>query len=277
MTNNRYMQAVDALSIRYQDIFQSKHNEPSWAYRKISRPQEPIHCPIPFVGKQYFDQPIRILLYASAENLRGYNGYLDDDAFAIHRHRYYFDQSLKNPETFFPWVHIAPINNGALVLSAFHIMSRLMKLGDMRPAEFLETICFGNYGKYTIRPSEGSRNVDYASQPDKLAHSRPYVAADLEILRPDYVIMIGTTYHGAGAQKDFVDSAGMGAKIIPIYQITPTTVNSPILFRKHAPLSEKELHPTLAHWYSHFHAGAVSGPHFMSVFSYLDHVLQTVL
>ena len=271
-----YNQAVAALSDRYQLTFKSSQGNPSWAYHKISRADEPIHPPIPFVGKHYFDQPIKILLYASAENLRGYNGYLDDDTFALHRHRYYFDQSVKDPETFFPWVHIAPINNGALVLCAFHILSRLTEPGDMDPADFLETIAFGNYGKYTICPTEGTRNVDYAAQPDKLAESRPYVAADLEILKPDYVIMVGTTYHGAGKQKDFVDSVCGNARIIPIYQITPTTVNSPNLFRKHPPLTPAELHPTLSRWYSHFHAGALSGKHFMSVFSYLDHVLQTL-
>lgn len=273
MTHN---QAVAALSDRYQLTFKSSQGNPSWAYRKISKTEEPIHPPIPFVGKHYFDQPIKILLYASAENLRGYNGYLDDDLFALHRHRYYFDQSIKEPQTFFPWVHIAPINNGALVLCAAHILSRLTELPDMNPSDFLETIAFGNYGKYTLRPEGGTRNIDYAAQKKKLDVSKPYVAADLEILKPDYIIMVGTSYHGTGAQKDFVDSHADGAKIIPIYQITPTTVNSPNLFRKHPPIDKTRLHPTLIRWLDHFHAGAVSGANFMSVFSYLDHVLQTI-
>ena len=228
-----YNQAVAALSDRYQLTFKSSQGNPSWAYRKISGVDEPIHPPIPFVGKHYFDQPIKILLYASAENLRGYNGYLDDDTFALHRHRYYFDQSIKDPETFFPWVHISPINNGALVLCAFHILSRLAEPGDMDPADFLETIAFGNYGKFTICPTQGSRNVDYASCPEKLNASQKYVAADIEILKPDYIIMVGTIYHGAGKQKEFVDRIKGDAKIIPMYQITPTTVNSPNLFRKY--------------------------------------------
>ena len=271
-----YEQAITELIEQYQNVYAGKGNSPTWAYRKMDQPDRPIQPPIPFVGKHYFEQPVRILLYASAENLRGYNGYLDDDIFALHRHRYYFDQSVRDPKTFFPWVHIAPINNGALVLCAFHIMSRLTALNDMDPADFLETIAFGNYGKYTICPTEGTRNVDYAAQPDKLAESQPYVAADLETLRPDYIIMVGTTYHGAGAQKRFVDQVCGSARIIPIYQITPTTVNSPILFRKHGVAKIDELHPTLARWYSHFHAGAVSGKYFLSVFSYLDHVMQSI-
>ena len=271
-----YYQAIEALSDRYQNAFKTPCGAPSWAYRKVCKPDEAIHPPIPFVGRHYLDQPIKILLYASAENLRGYNGYLDDDLFALHRHRYYFDRSPTDRGTFFPWVHIAPINNGALVLCAFHIMSRLTELNDMNPSDFLEMIAFGNYGKYTICPEKGKRNIDYAADEKKLAYSQPYVAADLDILKPDYIIMVGTTYYGTGRQKAFVDSACGHAKIIPIYQITPTTVNSPNLFRKHPPIEPAKLHPTLLRWLDHFHAGAVSGANFMSVFSYLDHTLQTI-
>lgn len=271
-----YEQAILNLTKHYQEIYSSKGVEPLWAYRKSSQPSLPIHPPIPFVGKRYFEQPVKILLYASAENLRGYDGYLDDDTFAMHRHRYYFDQSIQDPKTFFPWVHIAPINNGALVLCAFHIMSHLTKLNDMEPSEFLETISFGNYGKYTICPTEGTRNVDYASQPAKLAESQPYIAADMDILKPDYIIMIGTTYHGAGKQKEFVDQVCTHARIIPIYQITPTTVNSPNLFRKYGIAEIDSLHPTLARWYKQFHAGAVSGKYFLSVFSYLNHIMRDI-
>ena len=80
--------------------------------------------------------------------------------------------------------------------------------------------------------------------------------------------MVGTTYHGAGKQKEFVDRVRGTARIIPIYQITPTTVNSPNLFRKHGVAKMDDLHPTLARWYSRFHAGAISGKYFLSVFSY---------
>lgn len=271
-----YEQAICQLSRRYQSIFSQKGNAPAWAYRKISSPAKPIHCPIPFIGKRYFEQPVKILLYASAENLNGYNGYLDDDLFALHRHRYYFDRSLQDPDLFFPWVHIAPINNGALVLCAFYIMSKLVPLQDTDPAAFLETISFGNYGKYTICPTVGSRNIDYAAQPDKLMESQDYVAADIEVLKPDYIIMVGTTYHGAGKQKAFMDRIKGNAKIIPIYQITPTTINSPILFRKHGTARLQNLHPTLVRWYSHFHAGAISGKYFLSVFPYLDHIMEEI-
>ena len=271
-----YDQATAELIKRYHNIYIQKGTRPDWSYHKISSPSQPVHPPIPFIGKHYFDSPVKILLYASAENLRGYNGYLDEDSFAVNRHRFYFDQSIKDPNTFFPWVHIAPINNGALVLCAFHIMSQLTELKDMNPEDFLETITFGNYGKYTISPITGTRNVDYAAQPNKLAESQPYIEADFKILKPDYVIMVGTTYHGAGKQKEFVDRVRGTARIIPIYQITPTTVNSPNLFRKHGIAKIDDLHPTLAQWYLKFHAGAVSGKYFLSVFSYLDDVMKNI-
>lgn len=268
-----YQAAVDELTARYRHIYLKKGAEPTWAYRKRDSTDSPVHPPIPFVGKAYFDSPIRVLLYASAENLNGYDGYLDDDDFAIHRHRYYFDRSVKARDSFFPFVHIAPINNGALVLCTFHILSRLSDMPDMSPAAFLETIAFGNYGKYTICPTGGGRNVDYASVPEKLAHSQPYIEADVDILKPHYIIMVGSTYHGAGKQKPFVDRIKGDAAVIPMYQITPTTVNSPLLFRKHGTAALDELHLTLARWYTHFHAGAVSGKYFLSVFPYLDHLL----
>jgi len=270
-----YKIANEELMRRYRTIFAQKGNAPTWAYHKISRPSELIHCPVPFVGRKYFEQPVRLLLYASAENLNGYDGYLDDDSFAIQRHRYFFEQSVKKKE-FFPMVHIEPISNGALALCALHVLAQWMPIGDVDPTEFLEMISFGNYGKYTICPEQGTRNVDYANDPKKLRESQEYIAADLEILQPDYIIMVGTTYAGAGKQKEFIDSIKGNAKILPMYQITATTINSPLLFRKHAAAELDTLHPTVARWYSKFHAGAVSGKYFLSVFSYLDHILKSI-
>ena len=83
----------------YTQIFASKNHKPSWAVHKITpeHAHELIHCPIPFVGKNYGKQNTKILLYASAENLTGYNGYLDDDQYAINRHRDFFEESISVP------------------------------------------------------------------------------------------------------------------------------------------------------------------------------------
>lgn len=96
----------------YKQIFVSRKNEPTWATHKINigHTHELIHCPIPFVGKNYSKEETKILLYASAENLAGYTGYLDADEDAINRHRNSFEWSVTKGDSFFPNVHIQPIN-----------------------------------------------------------------------------------------------------------------------------------------------------------------------
>ena len=58
---------------RYRQIFTNRQNRPIWATHKITagHTHELIHCPIPFVGKNYSEEETKILLYASAENLAG--------------------------------------------------------------------------------------------------------------------------------------------------------------------------------------------------------------
>lgn len=266
--------AVNRLIKVYQDIFAKKGKHPEWACKKMNG-EDLVHCPIPFIGKHYFEQPLKILVYASAENLNGYNGYIDDDRIAVNRHRVYFDMNDPESEEF-PNAHIQPINNGALVMVACHIMSRLTDVKVQTPTKFLENIAFANYGKYTIDTRVEKRNTDYAGDPDKLKESQEYIKADIEILQPDYIIMVGQMYNGKGKQKGFIDGIKGNAKIIPIYQFTPTTINNPRTFRKYTPAKMEDLHPAISRWYDHFHAGAVSSPYFLSVFSYLDDVLHHI-
>lgn len=267
-------EAVSRLIENYQNIFQKKSGTPDWACKKMNG-IDLVHCPIPFVGKHYFEQPVKILAYASAENLNNYSGHIDDDVIAVNRHRVYFDMNDPESEEF-PNAHIQPINNGALVMTVCHIMSRLTEVKVETPAKFLENIAFANYGKYTINTSGEKRNTDYAGDPEKLRESQEYIIADLEILQPDYIIMVGRMYNGHGKQKCFLDGIKGSAKIIPIYQFTPTTLNNPRTFRKFPPIRMEELHPAIRRWYGHFHAGAISSPYFLSVFSYLDDVLSQV-
>ena len=173
-------------------------------------------------------------------------------------------------------MHIQPFNNGALVLVACHIMSRLTDVKETTPSNFLESIAFANYGKYTIDAKAAKRNTDYAGDPDKLSESQAYIQADIEILKPDYIVMIGQMYNGKGKQKAFIDSIKGDAKVVPIYQITPTTINNPRTFRKFPPAKLEDLHPSIRQWYKNFNAGAISSPYFLSVFSYLDAVLMEV-
>lgn len=266
--------AVNILLERYREIFERKRNGEvqNWACKKESG-EELIRCSIPFVGKRYFEQPVKILVYASAENLNHDRAYLENDSFAENRHRICFEKSLDGSDAF-PNLHIQPFNNGALVLVACHVMSKLTEIGDCSPSEFLETIACANYGKYTVDPRKKGVNTDYAKDPSKLGESQDYIRADIEILRPDYIIMVRQMYEGLGKQKNFIDGIKGNAEVIPIYQITPTTINNPRTFRKYPPAKLENLHPTIQRWYPHFHAGAVSSPYFLSVFAYLDDVCR---
>ena len=140
-----YELAVEALLQRYKEIYKSKGDNPDWATPKTDGGGR-VHPSIPFIGKDYFNQPIRILLYASAENLSGYKatGYLDDDTLAINRHRKWAELP-EHKDRYFPHVHINPISNGALMLCTCHIMSKLTYVPDCTPAEFIETIACANY------------------------------------------------------------------------------------------------------------------------------------
>ena len=265
--------AVNTLMCRYKEIYKRKGNSPDWATKKVND-NGLVHPPIPFVGKQYFEQPVKILLYASAENLNEYDGYIDDDSIAIDRHRYYFESS-KSSDYEFPSVHIQPINNGALLLCACHIMSRLSDVPICTPADFLEKISCANYGKYTIKnniPNEKKINKDYASNSAKLNESQEYIEADIEILHPDYIIMVKTMYEGTGNQKEFIDSIKGDATIIPIPQINGTTVNTLKAFRESKMAALEELHPAINLWYPNLKS--VSHKNFMRVFSYLDNIMS---
>ena len=121
------MQTTEKLLQEYSGIFSNQENRPDWAIRKKTESNELIHPPIPFVGNNY--NSTKVLLYASAENLMYYlksnkqNNILDDDKIAINRHRYCFDNFSEN--RFFPYVHIAPIEDGSLLTAISYILKKL--------------------------------------------------------------------------------------------------------------------------------------------------------
>lgn len=274
--------AVNTLISQYSSIFDKKGLEPDWAIRKANEPTKLVHPSIPFVGKKYFAQPVKMLVYASAENLTKYTGHLDDDVKAINRHRLYFDQSVQVGE-FFPCVHIGPFDTGSLTLCAYYILSKFMHINDVDPAEFLESISFGNYGKYTVKPSVKQtknglteENIDYAGDPQKLKESHDYIVADIEELKPDLIVIIDSTYNGAGSQKDFITPLCPTATIVPIMQILPRNINFRIA-PNYSPHSLDDLDETTVRWYQELKEGGITGKtkdKFRSVFSYLDAVIE---
>lgn len=271
-----YETAVEKLKLEYKEIFKKENGQPTWAYHKKSSPKQLIMPTIPFVGKNYFEQPKKVLLYASAENLSHYTkseGYLDDDDKAINRHRLFFDNSFINDEhVFYPDVHIAPIDDGRLAVAAYYLLRKRYKIPQCKPKEFYEKICFANYGKFS---AETNSNKDYASKKQKLYASTDYILRDLKILKPDIIIMVKSMLNG-GKQRDVLKSSGLKLDIFPIYQITPRNINKYI--KNYNNKNYKHLDDNIKLWFTNLKnngRGSVTGKtkeNYKSLFSYLDSI-----
>lgn len=267
----------------YKQIFSSKLNTPTWAIHKNTPDftHELIHCPIPFVGKYYDQQKTKILLYASAENLSTYNSqkldYLECDDYAINRHRNCFDSSILKSDVYFPNVHIQPINDGCLAIVALYIYQKFQNIDEISPAAFLERIALANYCKYTIQPDldgANKQNQDYATNKNYLKESHAYLASDIEILNPDFIIIPKTIYW---SDCDFIEQIKGNAKIIPIYQINSRNIN--LRIKKFPKANAADLNKVIWDWYEHLGENGITGKtkeNFLSIFNYLDNVLENI-
>lgn len=296
------METYDALTAalltQYRALFSVPSCFPDWAVRKIHCPDEPVKATIPFIGKEYARQDVKILIYASAENLANYyagSGYwpgewLDDDGQAVNRHRRCFEKpELQNG--WFPHVHMAPMNDGCLATAAFYLANKIRTYdASITPREFYETIAFANYGKYSIETekqrnirlgqgkSGAGSNVDYAGNMALMEASREYVRADLRTLQPDYIIMPETVYR---ADRAFVDECRGSAEVIGIYQMNVSVINR--IIRPRYPLTDPEALPiAVRNWYDNMqsgrmHDGSKSKENYRAVFSYLDEKWAEVL
>ena len=268
------MEIVEKLLKKYSSLFSSKDNQPHWAVKKRNTNQI-IHPSIPFVGDNY--QKTRTLLYASAENLMYYLKrdnkveVLDNDEIATNRHRYCF----KNPSQseFFPYVHIAPIEDGSLLLVTSYILKRLNISITNNPFAFAESIAFGNFGKYSI--SNQDKNKDYASNYSFIKYSLPYIETDLSILKPDVLILPKTIFDNEKIKK-IIFSVLPNVIVVPIYQINARNINLRIKPKfPQKPIDEiREFYE----WQKHLSNGITgkTNENFLSVYNYLDEVLSTV-
>lgn len=277
----------------YSVIMEQNREAAGWAVHKKYDQKELVKCPIPFIGKHYFEQTVKVLVYASAEVLSDYypgspgeRPWLDNDGIAADRHRWFFDQPEKQIGRYFPHIHIQPMNDGGLMTAVGYILSKIGLLEkDATPYTVYENLCVGNYGKYSleteyqrkIRTGEGTgiskRNVDTAEKPDKLFASREYVRADFQILQPDYVILPSSVYK---TEQSFIDQIKGNAAIIPVYQMNCGNINR-LIHRKFAAYDKEKLHPAVLDWYSNLQENGLSGKtkeNYLSVFTYLDSVLD---
>jgi len=230
-----------------------------------------IHCAIPFVGNNYCDSYPKILLYASAENLTGYNGYLDDDAKALNRYRSFYEHSKKAKKDFFPDVHIAPISDGSLILVVLYLLKQLgINKNTSTPFDLIESISFSNFGKYSVSTP---KNTDYANDINKLRESIDYIACDIETIKPDILILPNTIYKHKEI-RDKLKLLNSEMKCIPIYQINASVINQTI--SKY--YSRKvDLDNEVSNWYLKLHKNKITGKtknNFLSVFTYLDKVFE---
>ena len=224
-----------------------KPGMPKWAVHKRNTPNELVIPTIPFIGKHYAEQPVKILVYASAENLSGYwkgndrywpGDWLDCDELAQNRHRWCFDNESMQVDCKLPYVHLGPLEDGGLLAAVMFLSAKLRGCEPPVPRAFYETIAFGNYCKFSIeteyqhakrdpqyaaasQTKASVHNIDYASKSDYIEASKAYVRADIETLQPDYIIvpsMNDGAFLYSIKKKD--------AKIIRIHQINAAVVNN---------------------------------------------------
>lgn len=257
----------------YMGIMAQKAGEPDWAVKKISEPQKLVSCTIPFVGKEYSCQSTKILVYASAENLTYYKectDILDNDDVAIDRHRYRFDCSC-NKDKFFSNVHLAPISDGCLSTAVYYLATQYLGFAKSIPKEFYEKIAFGNCGKYS---QAGTPNKDYASRQDLMKESYAFIAKDIEILSPDYLVLPNTIYK---KNKSFFDKFKGRIKFIPIFQLNARVINTHIACEKSA---RKYIPPEIQEWYDNLSNAGIKGKtyeNYLHVFTYLDEIYNEMM
>ena len=286
MSAHEFLEAT--LLERYRSL--GNENEPVWAVHKRNS-DEIVKATIPFIGKNYGEQSKKILVYASAENLSGYwkgntktwvGDWLDDDLSAENRHRRCFQESIIKQDSFFPNVHIGPMNDGYLATAVYYIAAKLYQVDFDNPKNFYETIAFGNYGKYSIETARqrnarkgvddvgSNANMDYAGNRELLAVSHDYIRADLEVLNPDCIIMPKTMYW---ADKAFIDQNKGNAHIVPISQMNTRVVNCHIV-RMYKGYERAALPHSVQKWYDELPKGIKAKEKYLSVFTYLDGELE---
>jgi len=154
---------------------------------------------IPFVGRDYLPER-RLLIYGSAESLSwysrqpgGFPEWLLDDR-ARDRHRLVFEkwkgEAREIEATRFPNVHIQPVNDGGLLIAAAFAEALGSRPVPDEPVDFIESTAVANFSKFAIK--DGT-NIDPARDEAWLAWSLPYVEADLELLKPRWVLMAKST------------------------------------------------------------------------------------
>ena len=265
------------LTEKYREVFKLPKNKPDWAVKKNDGVSL-VHPAIPFIGKKYSEA--KVLLYASAENLVRYNGYLDIDSNAIKRRRDTYNLGLKEREKdkdkyYFPNIHIKPIEDGSLLTAAAYILKIIGKTFQYNdPYEFIEHIAVDNFCKFSIE--NGNRNKDYAGKINKVRYSFDYIKADLKLLKPEIIILPKTIYNLREVKQIIKDIVPNSLRI-PIYQINSRNINHPERIKKYFLKNEKSTidKDLLVNWQKRLKNG--TNKNYNGVYTYLENVVKNVL
>jgi hypothetical protein len=232
-----------------------------WDYSKTPL-KKPFPPSIPFIGKNYNKAPKKIALYASAENLAHYERrpetipeFLCDER-AWNRHR---EANLEGWDKFFPRLHIGPIENGSLLCAAQFICNSLDLHFPKDPSLFLENLVVGNVGKFSIA---GNQNKDHAGSINILKLSLPYFQIDLEILKPEILILPKTIY-AHKMVKNLISEVLPEVIVIPAYQFNARVVNTHLKRNSDlgAQLANKWKGTILDEWTNHLIGYAKGSPY----------------
>ena len=178
-----------------------------------------------------------MLVYGSAENLAHYErkpetvpDYLKDER-ALDRHRAALENDRR--DVFFADVHMAPFNDGSLLVAASYYLWRTVRRSFQKPMELLECIAAANFCKFS---KAGSVNRDYVGERDLVNISLPYVAADLELLKPS-VCVLPKKFLGHASVRRRLNSAASDVQLIALPQFNVTVVNTHL--KKHSDAAER--------------------------------------
>lgn len=151
-----------------------------------------------------------------------------NDERQFNRHRAAFEADAE--ASFFKNVHMAPFDNGSLLVATHYFIRK--RFGDevADPVELLESVAAANFCKFSISVGSNGSNRDYAGGSQMLA-SLPHVLADLRVLRPSVVILPGKMLRQSGVRERLADAA-LNAEFIPVPQFNQQVVNTHL--KKHS-------------------------------------------
>lgn len=209
---------IEALSSAYEAEF-CRSASPGWAFPSIAPA-------IPFIGEHFLEAPEKVLIYASAENLASDPEHREGlEAWAKRKQveRAYHGGWLPDG---MPCVMIEPVNNGSLLMAARHALQKhnpSLSFSRASAKDFLDEVAVANPSKFAIA---GDRNEDPAGKVKYWPPSKPYILADLELIKPDIIVIPRTILSRLQSRKVGLTESLRHSTILPNWQITARTVRN---------------------------------------------------